>query len=218
MKHTPKANPKLAGYELTAVSYLIPKQKLLRNRLLPIGRFEQLNQVASLKEVELQQPEYLCQRQPQLRPEFQICQEDIDTEGDPELRKDSIGCCAEKSFDLEILLDPFEEQFDFPSFLVHLSDGGGVEIKGIGEKMIFLARFLIDAANQAQGCRGVLEQNSLILGDVGGFPTPSFLEKFENGVLFQPRHEKDLVVSKLLIPGIIGESPVKDHTGPRWQL
>jgi len=51
------------------------------------------------------------------------------------LCKDSIGICAEKGFDPEILLDPFEEQFDFPSLLVHFSDGSGFEIKGIGEDL-----------------------------------------------------------------------------------
>ena len=73
---------------------------------------------------------------------FRYAKRRLYTEGYPVLRKDSIGFCAEKGFDLEILLDPFEEQFDFPSLLAHLGDCDAFEIKGIGEKRILPARFL----------------------------------------------------------------------------
>jgi len=41
--------------------------------------------------------------------------------------------CAKERFDFQVLLDPFEKEFDLPAFLVEISDGLGIQVIGIGD-------------------------------------------------------------------------------------
>lgn len=49
--------------------------------------------------------------------ELDVGDDEMDTEGDPELTEDSVTGGTEETFDPEMLLDPFEEKFDFPAGL-----------------------------------------------------------------------------------------------------
>ena len=46
------------------------------------------------------------------------CDEDVDRDGDPDLGLHRIFGCPEEPFDPQMLLDPFEEQFDLPAAFV----------------------------------------------------------------------------------------------------
>ena len=51
--------------------------------------------------------------------------EDVDRDGDPDLGLHGIFGCPEEPLDPQMLLDPFEEQFDLPAALVERADGRG---------------------------------------------------------------------------------------------
>ena len=59
--------------------------------------------------------------------ELEVGQQQIDADGDPDLGHDGIAGCTQKTLDLQILLEPLEEQLDLPASFVDLSDGVGGE-------------------------------------------------------------------------------------------
>lgn len=54
---------------------------------------------------------------------FQDGHQNVDADGNPDLGLHGVGRCAKEAFDMQILLDPFEEQFDLPTTLVQRGDG-----------------------------------------------------------------------------------------------
>ena len=68
---------------------------------------------------------------------------------DPDLRHDRIFRGAEKAFDLEILLDPFEKQLDLPSLLVNFRDGGCRQSEVIGDETICFRRLPVKKTQSA---------------------------------------------------------------------
>ena len=59
----------------------------------------------------------------EFRFEFQIAQKQIGDKSDPQLGQQGVLRSADEAFDLELLLDGFEEEFDLPAVFVKLSDG-----------------------------------------------------------------------------------------------
>ena len=53
-----------------------------------------------------------------------VCQQQVVAHGHPNLREYGILGRAEKSFKLQVLLDPAEEGFDLPTGLIDRGDGG----------------------------------------------------------------------------------------------
>jgi hypothetical protein len=51
------------------------------------------------------------------------CYQDIDADGDPDLRPHSVLGSAVETFDAQVLLDPLEEQLDLPSAPVQGANG-----------------------------------------------------------------------------------------------
>ncbi len=87
--------------------------------------------------------------------EFQVSQEEIDADGDPDLCHHGIAGGTHEAFDLQILLDPFEKQLDLPAGLVDVGNGRGGEIEVVGQKVILLAGFGILETDPAQHDRAV---------------------------------------------------------------
>ena len=85
--------------------------------------------------------------QAELAHEPDIGQQKIHAHRDPDLRHHRIARGAQKGFDLQVLLDPFEEQLDLPAFLVDCRNGAGSQMEGVGEKDIMLAGFRIPVAD-----------------------------------------------------------------------
>ena len=69
----------------------------------------------------------------QLGLEFQEGKKEVNAQSDPDLSKYRVMRCAKKCFDFQVLLDPFEKEFDLPAFLVEISDGLGIQVIGIGD-------------------------------------------------------------------------------------
>jgi hypothetical protein len=64
---------------------------------------------------------------------FQDGHKNVDANGDPNLGLHRIGCGAKEAFDVQVLLDPFEEQFDLPTTLVQLGDGQCRQSEVVGQ-------------------------------------------------------------------------------------
>ena len=69
----------------------------------------------------------------QLRPVSDPEDEESD-QRDGDLRLDCVLAGAEKALDLEVLLDPAEEQLDLPASLVELGDALGRRLEIVGEE------------------------------------------------------------------------------------
>ena len=82
---------------------------------------------------------------------------------------------AIKGFDAEMLLDPFEEQFDLPAAAIQLGDGPSRDGEVVGEEDQRLAGMGITIANTPQRVRiivlglGVGQHHSLVKAQAGGF-------------------------------------------------
>ena len=59
---------------------------------------------------------------------------DINADSDPHLGFYCVRRCSKELFDAQMLLDPFEEQFDFPAGFVNLANDQGGEGEVIGQK------------------------------------------------------------------------------------
>jgi len=62
----------------------------------------------------------------------------------------SVLCCAQEGLDLEVLLDPLEEQLDLPTVLIDVGDRLCAEIKTVGQENIVLAAFGIAITDAAR--------------------------------------------------------------------
>lgn len=82
--------------------------------------------------------------------ELEIRQQQIDTYSNPDLSHDRIPGSTKEALDLQILLDPFEEQFDLPAGFVDLRDRTDSEMKIVSQKEILDAGFGILEADTTQ--------------------------------------------------------------------
>jgi hypothetical protein len=61
-------------------------------------------------------------------------QDEVGDQRDIDLGADGVFIDAEEPLDLQVLLDPFEKEFDVPSLLVERGDLFGARIEIVGEK------------------------------------------------------------------------------------
>ena len=78
------------------------------------------------------------------------CDEDVDRDGDPDLGLHCIFGCPEEPLDPQMLLDPFEEQFDLPAAFVERADGRGRQPELVGEEHQRSPRFGVPQADAPQ--------------------------------------------------------------------
>ena len=106
---------------------------------------------------------------------FQNSDEQIDGDGRPDLDAHRVGRGAVKGFDAQMLLDPFEEEFDWPAAAIELGDGQCRHGEVIGQKDQRLAGFWIAIPDAAQG-DGIIvmgvkagQHHGLVKTQTGGF-------------------------------------------------
>ena len=81
---------------------------------------------------------------------IEISHHDVNADRDPDLGLHGIGAGGVEGFDPQVLLDPFEEQFDMPPALVDGCDGQRGKFEVIGQESQRLAGFGIDVADTTQ--------------------------------------------------------------------
>jgi len=125
---------------------------------------------------------------------------------------------ADEGLDLQILLDPAEEDLDLPALLVDIGDGLGYQPEVVGEEHKNLVGFgvLVNDAAQRLGALsgfragkldGLIGQQSQ--GGVDGTP----LQHPVTGIALLPRDEEDFLGRQLPIPGIVGIAQVFHDDG-----
>ena len=106
---------------------------------------------------------------------FQNGDEQINGDGGPDLSADRVWRGAVKGFDAQMLLDPFEEEFDLPTALIEFGDGQRRHGEVVGQEDQPLARFWIAIADAAHR-DGIIvlgvkagEYHGLVETQAGGF-------------------------------------------------
>ncbi len=84
---------------------------------------KKLDQTPSRKQVQVNQPADLLQTLYDSGLELEIGEDQINTKRDQHLCHDGVIGITHEGFDLQVLLDPLEEQFHLPSGLVNICDG-----------------------------------------------------------------------------------------------
>ncbi len=99
----------------------------------------------------------------------------VSADRDPDLRLDRVLVGAIKRLDAQVLLDPFEKQFDLPALAVQICNQRGFEGEVVGQKRDALATVVLD--DHASQCGGIVlagiencQYASLIAHDVGVGP------------------------------------------------
>ena len=92
----------------------------------------------------------------QLEPFLHDSNQHVCADRDPDLRLHGVLAGAQKRLDAQVLLDPFEEQFDLPALPVQLSDQIGLQGKVVGQERHALSGLLVPHDDPAQSARIVL--------------------------------------------------------------
>ncbi len=154
---------------------------------------------------------------------MEVRQQQVDAEGDPELAEDGIGRSPEEALDLEVLLDPLEEELDLPAFLVELGDGGSGQVCGVGEEDVVPAGLRIPVADPAQNQpigEGLpaLEPDRLIRGETGAWADLATIENGVGDVSLEPGDKPYLLLIQSMEQLVVIEPAVEDHDASRWKL
>lgn len=106
----------------------------------------QFDQVALGKQVERQQPDNVLQRRGHFVAELEVRQQQIHAHREPNLCRHGVLAGAQEGLDLEVLLDPLEEQLDLPTLLVNVRDSLCRQFEVVGDEGVFLLRLGIKRA------------------------------------------------------------------------
>ncbi len=104
---------------------------------------------------------------------FDDSNQHVSRHGAPDLRLDGVLAVAQELLDSQVLLDPFEEQFDLPTVLVECCDGQRRQDKVVGQEDERLAALEIFESNAPQVLGVMLhsvkpvEQDRLIANNSG---------------------------------------------------
>ena len=79
--------------------------------------------------------------------------DEINADGDPDLRLDRVERVAEEMFDRQVLLDPLEKGLDLPALAINFGDGEGRQVEAIGEEDEELVRIGVAKGGAAQAVR-----------------------------------------------------------------
>ena len=77
--------------------------------------------------------------------------EQLSGDGGPDLGAHGVRAGAVKGFDAQMLLEPFEEQFDLPAAPIQVGDGQSWHGEVVGQEDQCLARFWIAIADASMG-------------------------------------------------------------------
>ncbi len=87
----------------------------------------------------MQQFESLSKALTQFCFEFVEGQDQQRDERNPDLSEHGIPACPEEGFDLQVLLDPFEEKLDLPAVMIDVADRFSEKVADVCEKVERLA-------------------------------------------------------------------------------
>lgn len=154
------------------------------------------------------------------------CDDDneIDADGDSNLRLDGIDGVAEKMFDRQVLFDPFEKGLDRLPVAVDIGNGQCWQIESIGQEHQELVGFGVSVRDATQAIRiGKLrfwrgQQDALVAAQPGRFVDLAPSDPGVAHIVLGPDDEGDLSLMQCLQSGEIEITAVDDHDGSRRPL
>lgn len=188
------------------------------------GIENKLIQLNFFKHIDLENVEQELRRCRQIQAFARDDDNEIDADGDPNLRLDGIDGVPEKMFDRQVLLDPFEKGFDRPSVAVNLGNGQGRQIESIGQEHKELVGFGVSVgdATQAIGIGklrlGRGKQDALVAAQASRFVDLAPGAPGVTHIVLGPDNEGDLSLMQRLQSGEIEIAAIDDHDGTRRPL
>ena len=141
---------------------------------------------------------------------------EVNADRDPDLGFHGVVGCAVEGLDAQVLLDPFEEQFDVPAILVDLCDGGGRQAEVIGDEDKALTGVSINETDAAEFF-GIatfafarLQSDALVAAKSGGFVDGSRLADIERHIAFGACHKESAGLLDAVKPSKINVSTIHD--------
>ena len=98
----------------------------------------------SFEHVQVQHPQYFIHGIFQMQPLLDDGDQHVSRDRNPYLRFHGILARAEEGLDVQVLLDPLEEQLYLPSLLVQCADGEGGQRQVVGQELERLALFRVE--------------------------------------------------------------------------
>ena len=147
----------------------------------------------------------------------------IDANSNPDLGLHRIERVAKEVFDHQVLLEPFEEQFDLPALLVNGCNGHCGQVQPIAQEHQIELRFLVEELDPSQWCRvgllGLVGQQLDRL--IGAYPCAGVEGMAVHGrefqIVFSPDNEAALALNQGIQTGKVHVAPVQHHYGARGQ-
>jgi len=188
------------------------------------GIENQLIQLYFFKHIDLEKVEQELRRCRQIQ--AFACDDDneIDADGDPNLRLDGIDGVAEEMFDRQVLLDPFEKGLDRPPVAVNLGNGQCGQIESVGQEHKELVGFRVAVRDATQAIRisklrlGRSQQDALVAAQPGRFVDLAPGDPGVAHIVLGPDDEGDLSLMQCLQSGEIEVAAVDDHDRSRRPL
>ena len=147
---------------------------------------------------------------------FQNGDEQIDGDGGPDLGAHRIWRGAVKGFDAQMLLDPFEEEFDLPAAAIEFGDGQRRHGEVVGQEDQCLACFGIAIADAAHG-DGIIvlgvqpgEHHGLVETQAGGFVHRAGVTAGAAEVLFGAGDEESATLMNPMPAGEVEVAAIHD--------
>ena len=149
--------------------------------------------------------------------------QDINADGNPDLGLHRIFGVAIEAFDVEVLFDPFEEEFHSPAGTIELRDGERGQFKVVGEEDEFALMFDIVEPHTTewfrveQGSAGAGEDDGGITAKSGGMIDGSVVAAEEVEVGFGPCDEEGFGCLKAVESFEIDVSTIHDIVGAGFE-
>ena len=147
---------------------------------------------------------------------FENCHHEIDRDGNPDLGPHGVLTGAVEGFDPQMLLDPFEEQFDLPATMIELCDGQGGDGEVVGQKDQRLTGLRIAIPDAAQ-CVGIsplrieaAQHHGLVEPQAGGLLHRTGVTPMETEVFLGAGDEEGRMLLDAMQPGKVQVAPVHD--------
>ena len=152
---------------------------------------------------------------------FQHSHQYVDAEGGPNLGLHCVGRGAKEALDMQVLLDPFEEQFDLPATLVQLGDGQCRQAEVVGQIDKEAACLGVEEANTPQSVGVALsavvtrQPDDLIGTQAGLLVDRQRMHTSEAHAALGTDDEKCALLFEYVQPGKIQIATVHDVEGSR---
>jgi hypothetical protein len=179
--------------------------------------------VSSAEQIELEQFQDLGEAVTQFCPEFVVGKQKERDDRDPDLSHNRVPAGAQEGLDLEVLLDPFEEELNLPPLTVDIGNGPRRKVKDIGDKHVVLSGLCVPVADSSERHRAVFSLGAGQLDDlIRGEPLCE-----EDGIAFDdpglnpsfhPGDEEDVFLRKLVEPSKIQVRSVYNHDRESRQI